>query len=235
MVGACINVAESSDHSNVWTGKPPAEFGTGLAQLKTDYASASATAAQADAATGGASDAKAVAETALEDAAYLVARALALHFKKTGDLDRRGKVDFNKSAIQRLTNQEIVARATEIRDLASTAQSESGATDRGLTAERIAGLTTAINNYQNVMSKPRGQIVNRGTLLKELETDAADLLDQLHDLDDLVLQFDGTDAGQRFSEAWRRARSIVDVGHGPSEKPTPSPTPAPAPAAVAAK
>ena len=45
-------------------------------------------------------------------------------------------------------------------------------------------------------------------------------------MDDLVLQFDGTDAGKRFIEAWKRARIIVDTGgrHGT----TPAPTPAPA-------
>ena len=75
------------------------------------------------------------------------------------------------------------------------------------------------------MSSPRGQIVNRSTLLKEVETDAADLLDQLSDLDDLVLQFDGTDAGQRFMAAWKHARSIYDAGHGPGQDTPPTPTP----------
>jgi hypothetical protein len=37
--------------------------------------------------------------------------------------------------------------------------------------------------------------VNRSTLLKEVDTDTADLMEQVADLDDLVLQFDGTDAG----------------------------------------
>jgi hypothetical protein len=38
---------------------------------------------------------------------------------------------------------------------------------------------------------------------------------QLSDLDDLSLQFNGTDAGRRFIEAWKCARNIVDAGHGP--------------------
>ena len=77
---------------------------------------------------------------------------------------------------------------------------------------------------------PRGQIVNRSTLIKEVETDAASLLDQLSDLDDLILQFDGTDAGKRFIEAWKRARTIVDAGHGHStDDPAPAPAVAPKP------
>ena len=46
-----------------------------------------------------------------------------------------------------------------------------------------------------MMNNPRGQIVNRSTLLKEVDTDTARLLEQVADMDDLVLQFDGTDAG----------------------------------------
>jgi hypothetical protein len=53
------------------------------------------------------------------------------------------------------------------------------------------------------------------------------------DMDDLTLQFDGTDAGKRFIEAWKRARIIVDTGGGhgnggtPPTPPTPPATPKP--------
>jgi hypothetical protein len=85
-----------------------------------------------------------------------------------------------------------------------------------LTPARITTLTNAINAFTGVMNLPRGQIVNRSTLLKEVDTDTADLLEQVADMNDLVLQFDGTDAGKRFIEAWKRARIIVDTGGGHS-------------------
>lgn len=234
MVGACITVAQSPDYITVWKGKDPADFGTDLTQLQTDYGTTTASASLAVAATGGAADAKAVAETALENAAFVLARALANHFKKNGDLDNLGKVDVTKTKIVELRNQDLVAKTTEIRDLGTAAQSDKAAAGRGVTAARIATLTAALANFTNVMSTPRGQIVNRSTLLKEVETDVADLLEQVADMDDLVLQFDGTDAGKRFIEAWKRARIIVDSGGGggssttpPTPAPTPEPTPAP--------
>lgn len=107
MVDACITVVQSNDYKPVWNGKDPADFTTDLAQLATDYGAVTSKAAQADAATSGAADAKAVAETALEDAAFVLTRALANHFKNTGDLDRLGKVDFTKSEIQKLRTQEL--------------------------------------------------------------------------------------------------------------------------------
>jgi hypothetical protein len=233
MVGACINVAQSSDYKPVWNDKDPADFGTDLAQLQTDYGAITTKAAQADAATGGASDAKAVAETTLENAAFALARALANHFKKTGDLDRHGKVDVNKGEIIRLRTQDLVNKTTAIRDLGAAAVSELGAEGRGVTAARIAALTAAITNFSKVMSSPRGQIVNRSAILKEIETDVAGLLEDVSDMDDLVLQFDGTDSGNRFVEAWGRARIIVDTGGGRANGGTPPtlplPTPPPAP------
>lgn len=230
MVGACITVAQSSDYKSVWTGKDPADFGTDLAQLQTDYGATTAKAALAESATGGAADAKAAAETNLENAAYVLARALANHFKKSGDLDRLGKVNATKSEIVQLRNQDLVDKSTAIRDLGTAAVSEAGAAGRGVTAARVSALTAALTSFTKVMSTPRGQIVNRGTLLKEVETDTADLLAQVGDMDDLVLQFDGTDAGKRFIEAWRRARIIVDAGGGHGNggtPPTPPPTPKP--------
>ncbi len=226
MVGACITVANSTDYKPVWTGNPPADFGTDLATLQTNYGNITVLAAQADAATGGGGDASSAAETALENAAFILARALANHFKKTGNLDKLGQVDVTKSEIVQLRNQDLLDKTTAIRDLGTATQAEPNAAGRGVTAARITTLTNAINAFTGVMNLPRGQIVNRSTLLKEVDTDTAGLMQQVADLDDLVLQFDGTDAGKRFIEAWKRARIIVDTGGGHGNGGTP-PTPPP--------
>ena len=165
------------------------------------------------------------AETALENAAFILARALANHFKKKGDLDNLGKVDATKTDIVRLRKQVLLDKATAILNLASAAVSDPAAAGRGVTAARVTTLTNAINAFTGVINLPRGQIVNRSTLLKEVDTDTADLLEQVADMDDLVLQFDGTDAGKRFIEAWKRARIIVDTGGGHSGTPPTPPTP----------
>ena len=83
----------------------------------------------------------------------------------------------------------------------------------------------AIAAFGKVMNTPRGQIVNKSALLREVETDTAALVQLATDMDDLALQFDGTDAGKRFIEAWKRARIIVDTGGGHSGTPPTPPTP----------
>jgi hypothetical protein len=133
MVGACINVATSKDYVTVWTGNPPADFTTDLGQLQTDYGSVTAKAALADAASGGAGDAKAQAETALEDAAFILARALANHFKKTNNLEKLAQVDVTKSEIVQLRQQDLLDKTTAIRDLGTATVTEPNAAGRGVT------------------------------------------------------------------------------------------------------
>jgi hypothetical protein len=55
---------------------------------------------------------------------------------------------------------------------------------------------------------------NEWSAPEKVETDVADLLENLSDMDDLVVQFDDCDAGKRFIESWKPARIIVDTGGG---------------------
>ena len=226
MVGACITVANSTDYKPVWTGNPPADFSADMATLQTNYGNVTPLAAQADAATGGGGEASSAAETALENAAFTLARALANHYKKNGDLNNLGKVNLTKTDIVRLRKQALLDQATAILNLANTAVTDPAAAGRGVTAARIATLNSAITAFSGAMNMPRGQIVNKSALLREVETDVAALVQLVTDMDDLVLQFTGSDAANRFQEAWKRARIIVDSGGGHSSTP---PTPPPAP------
>jgi len=229
MVGACIGVANDKNYLNVWQNQPPLDFGTDLTKLGVDYEAVLLKDALADGATGGAGDAKSLAETLLEDAAYKLARALANHFTKTGDLDNLGKVDFTRTEIVRLRNQNLLDQSTAIRDLGTATVTEPSADGRGVTAARVAKLTAAIGAFKNVMNLPRGQVVNRSTLKKEVETDVAALVTDVSNMDDLVLQFDGTDDGKRFNEAWKHARMIVNIGGSHSSGPVPTPATTPKP------
>jgi hypothetical protein len=226
MVSSVIRIALDPTYVPVWQGQSPEDFATDFADLQTAYLAVQVKAALVEKASGGASDLKAAAETNLENSSFVLARALTNHFKKTGDLDNRAKVNVPKSAIQKLKAQDLVAKCTEIRDLGTVALAQPKSVQRGVTAARITTVTNNLPAFSAVMNAPRGQIVNRSTLLKEIDTDTAGLLEQLADLDDLVIQFDGTDLGLRFIAAWKQARIIVDVGHSAPQPPAPTPAPA---------
>jgi len=225
-VDACLALAHSKDHVGTWTGQEPVAFTTYLAVLQSDYSTVMAKAALAESAGGGAADAKAVAESTLENCAYVLARALALHFKKSKDFTRHAQVDVSRSDIVRLRENDLVSKTTAIRDIAAAVLTERGASSHGVTVERTEALASAIGTFKTAMAMPRGQIVNRATVLRELETDTAALMEQLSDLDDLVLQFDGSPAGERFIAAWKRARTIIDRVAEMPAKATHAPEPA---------
>jgi hypothetical protein len=230
MIGASITVAEDPQHRPVWENHPPLDFGTDLAGLKLAYAAATAIASQSGLTGGGAADAKDVAETELEEKAFQLAPALAVHFKKENDLVRRAKVNVPVSGIKRLRDEALVSKTTEIRDLGNVAVASPNAAGRGITTAKITELTTAITNFAALRNSPRSQTVTRSSMLRELETRVADLLDAVRDLDDLIVQYEGTFPGRVFGDAWRQARRIVDSGHRfePEVPPTtPAPTPAP--------
>jgi hypothetical protein len=229
MIGASIEVAEAAQNRAVWENQPPLDFGTGLAALKLAYVGTTAIASQAELTGGGAAVAKDAAETELEDKAFEVARALAFHFKKENDLVSRAKVDVTITAIRRLRDEALVSKTTEIRDLGKMAVASPNATGRGITAATIMELTAAITAFATLRNGPRGQTVTRSSLLRELERRVAELVEAARDLDDLVVQFEKTSAGRVFSEAWKRARQIVDLGHR-FEPEVPPSTPAPTPA-----
>ena len=222
MISACVLVAQSPTHRPVWENQPPLDFGTDFAALEAGHADALDLAQRASSAITGTVDEKTIAETRLENLAYQRARALATHFRKTGDLTNRAKVNLRKSVIQKLRDQVLVTRATEIRDLAQGAVAHADAVRRGITAARITALTAALTAFAPYVNAARGQIVNRSALLRELETDVAALMDQIEELDDLVLQFD-SEAGENFQAAWTGARKIVDAGHSPGEDEEPEP------------
>ena len=222
MVGACLAVADRAEYQAVWNAPPSLDFGTDLSPVRGMYQSIRTAASAAYATTTGTTDAKAQAETTLESAAYILARACVAHFRKTGDLTRLAKVDFTRNVIQRLRHQDLLSTTTLIRDTAQGAQAEAGAAGRGVTTARITALTNAITAFSALLNAPRGQIANRTALIRDVETNVAELLTKVEALDDLVLQFDGTPAGRNFIAAWKQARMIVDGGHGQGEEEPPA-------------
>lgn len=227
MIGAVLNVARTPEYLPVWDGQAPLDFGDDLAALQTGYGAAAAKAARLAGASTGTADEKDDLETALEETLHPLCRALAAHFKKTGDLAVRAEVDVTRTAIERLRDRALVAFGQRVVTLGTTAAAHPDAPRRKITPARVTALDGAVKAFEAAIDNPRGVIVNRSTLRRELKTDVAALMELLPDLDDLVLQFDETELARRFQSAWKQARIIVDAGHGRGEDEEPNPdTPA---------
>ncbi len=222
MVSACVAVADRPEYNAVWSGQPPLDFSTDLSSIRGEYQGIIAAIVQADAATTGPAAAKDTAETNLENAAFVLARACAAHYRKTGNATDLAKVDLEKSDIKKLRDQALVTTGTLIRDLAQTASTQPGAAGRGVNAARITALTNAVNAFNTLLNAPRGSIANRSALKRDVETRVAGLVSLVEAIDDLVVQFDTTPTGRNFIAAWKQARIIVDSGHGPGEEEPPA-------------
>lgn len=228
MVGTCLTVANDAANTPVWTGKDPTDFGPDLTAIATAYGQATVLAARYGSAIDGVADDKEVTEAILEDAIFVLARALANHFKKTGDLTNRAKVAIRIGAIQKMRDRTLHDYGMEVRDLAQTASSHPDAGGRGIKAARIAALTGAIDAFGALLVAPRGEVISRSGLGSQLKALVSDLVEQLTDLDDLVIQFAGTPEGDRFIAAWKQARMVIDAGRGgggEEEPPVTPPTP----------
>ena len=221
MVSACLAVADRPEYNAVWNGQPPLDFSSDLSAIRGEYQGITTASVLADAATTGPAAAKDTAETNLENAAFVLARACAAHYRKTGNATDLAKVNLKKSDIKKLRDQALVTTGTLIRDLAQTASTQPGAAGRGVNTARITALTTAVNAFSALLNAPRGTIANRAALKRDIETRVAGLVSMVEAIDDLVVQFDTTPAGRTFIAAWRQARIIVDGGHGPGEEDAP--------------
>ncbi len=88
MIGTLLTVADQPGHKAVWQGQSPADFGTDLAALQTEYGATAALAAQLATTPTGTAEEKDVAETALEALLHMLCRALAVHLKKRATFPR---------------------------------------------------------------------------------------------------------------------------------------------------
>lgn len=225
MAAACIAVADKPENLAITNTVPPLDFVADYAAMKAEHASIFAAASMSEAATTGFTDTKADAEEILEERAYIMARALCVHFAKTGNLTDRARVDLTKTSFARLRDAALKTTCELIYNLAVTASGEPGAAGRGITAPRITALEGALSDFSDKIAAPRGQIATRSAQKREVEMRVAGLMEMLSGLDDLILLYGDTEAGRAFIAAWQAARTIVDAGHGPAPTPPTPPTP----------
>ena len=114
---------------------------------------------------------KRLARQALCSAAAVVGGAVAAYAEQQGKHDLFDSVDFSAPDLLHQTEADCLTHCTDIFN-AGTAN--------------LAALTAAITLFTARMNDPRGQIVNRSTLLKEVDTDTVGLMQQVADMDDLA-------------------------------------------------
>lgn len=160
---------------------------------------------------GGFSDTKADLKKKAADEGAKIAKAVFSYASSINDLTLKGKVKFAPSELQKKRDDALPQVLNDIKSIADalvtvTPPATNPLEPYGVTAARLTAFGTMITNYSNSISNPRNAIINRKTILQELDTlfiqANAILKDQL---DGLAFQVGGT-----FYMGYKNARIIVD-------------------------
>jgi hypothetical protein len=201
-------------HRPVWINQPPAIFATRAAALGPKVAALTDLIAgqQADI-TGHAAD-KDREEQELETAAHEIGEALAGWFEDQGREADAAHIDLSFSAWQGLRDTALIAKAKLLHQKLSSALATDAAAlaKYGLDAADATLLAKETADFESLVANPAAAISGRKALTAALRPKFREVSQLLAKMDRLVLRFRRTEAGTRFSDAWKSARNVRDIG-----------------------
>ena len=216
MFEAVIAVLEA--YQAVWSVMAP--FASAVLRFK-DKVQAINTAAQKQAtATAGASLDREQARDALEDVLFLACQALKVLAHQANDNELRTLTDVTPSTLHVLSDVELTNLATNIK--AQTLPRVAELATFQVSAENLAELNSAIEDFNEAKSSPRAATANRMVqtgALPELIREASDVL--RNELDPMVNLFGRSNP--ELVAAYRAARVIIDRVGSRQTKPVPQP------------
>ena len=216
MFEAVIAVLEA--YQAVWSSMTP--FAAAFQRLKDKVQAILSAARKQATATAGANLDRESAREALEDVLYLACQALKVLAHQANDNELRSLTDVNRSTLQFISDVELTNLATTIK--AQTVPRVAELATLQVSAENLAELNSAIEDFNEVRSAPRAATANRmvqTAALPELIREASDVL--RNELDPMVNLF--TRSNPEFVAAYRAARVIIDIVGSRPTKPAPQP------------
>ena len=215
-------------HLAIWLNQEPDAFTTLEKQFEPAAAALGAFGEEQSRPLTGVTARQNLAETALEDAAHPLARALRLYFLAQRNLDQAALWDLSLTDWRTLQEQVLLGKARALHAAVlplTTGPTPPGKT-YGLTAPKTAALGDLIQDYDAVIGQPVAARGGRKAKTSELRPRFRAVDGILEAMDDLILQFRGTPAGELFVEGYFNARRIGGRGDGGAEE-TPGGSPPP--------
>lgn len=191
--------------------------------------------AQQSVPTSGSTNALKILRTQFTAALHPLARATYQCLAGLGRTEDAAKVDFTPSHLHDARAVALAGLGETVLELAEPlGQPATGGVapgDKyGVTAAKVTALDSLWQKYSTAVGAPVGARAKRKAMSNQLPGQFAAVEQQFTVLDDLILQFRGTPAGELFVDAWFNARHVMDLGHHATQ-PAPAPAPSPAPAA----
>lgn len=228
---ATLVVADRTENKLIWLNQPPLRFTERLDATRLSVEGLASTGAEQSADIGGSTDALRGLRLQFENALHPLARATYRCLKNDGRTEDAAKVDLTPTDLHNARAVALAGLGETVLDLAEpisqpAAVGQPAPGDKyGVAATKVAALDSLWDNYRTAVGAPASARAKRKALTEALPSQFAVVEDQFSELDDLIIQFRGTEASDRFVEAWFNARRVVDTGRR-AAKPAPA---APAP------
>ncbi len=229
-----LNVADVPKYAEIWRGKSPEHFGEGLEEVRGMVKATASKAAEQSAPITGDTEALRLLRTDLEKWLHVLARATFRALTRLERTEDGAKVDVTPSDLAKARAINLAGIGETVLDLAeplSVAPEGGGeplGKKAGITPALVARVDKLWADYGVAVGAPASARARRKALTGQIPNDARNIEAKCAELDDLVIQFADTAAGDEFVGAWFNARKVVDLGRR-AAKPAPVPAPAPAP------
>jgi hypothetical protein len=228
---ATLAVADKPEYTAIWTNQQPLAFTAGVALARADVTGLSSSGAEQSADITGSAAALKALRTQFETALHPLARAVFRCLTKQGNTEDAAKADITPSDLHNARATALAGIGETILDLAdpltqapAPGQPAPG-TDYGVTTASVDPVDNLWQRYSTAVGAPAGARAKRKALTGALPGKFAATEEKFAELDDLVLQFNTTDLGKQFIDAWFNARQVVALGRR-AAKPAPAPAPA---------
>lgn len=207
-----------ADNNSVWNAMAP--LSAAVLQFRDKLAAIDAAAQRQETPVSGASEDKAAARDALEDVLFLTCEALGMVGLTSNDHDLQALVDVSPSSLDKLGDEELANRATNVLVKANTKKTELATMQ--VTQANIDELDQALQNFQAAKAKPRTAVVERSVQTQSLSSLVREAGNILRDqIDRMVNLFRRSNS--EFVAGYRSARVVVDrVGRHAVEGTTPA-------------
>ncbi len=225
---AALSVADDSDNQALWKGKSPKAFDAGMTTVHTAVAELSGHAASQSAPITGTAEALKKLRADFEAALHSLARATYRTLVKLGRTEDAAKVNLTPTDLHDARGTELATTGETVLDLAEalTTADTAIADDYGITPASVALVDDLWTRFSTAVGAPRGARSQRKAKTDSLPPKFAAVEELFSEQDDLIIQFNTTEPGQRFVEAWFNARQVVALGRRAAKPKTPaSPTP----------
>ena len=228
-----LAVADKDEFKPIWLNKPPPAFGNGLATARTAVQGLASTGADQSTPTTGSTDALKGLRSQFEKALHPLARATYRTLQSLGRTEDAAKADLSPTDLHNARAQALAGLGETVLELAEPLSvtddknNPGPGEEFGVTANKVADFDLLWERYSTAVGAPLGARARRKALTNALPGQFAAVEEKFAVLDDLVIQFRGSELGDRFVDAWFNARHVADLGHRANKHTPPAPAPTP--------